>query len=417
MKIIRSAAALFLAALFLLTPVWAFANEAAGEDGEITLTALPGQKSADGVLGVAARGLWTEFPENSVSAYVAVAKTGLKYVMADVSRTADGVLVCIEKNAGVRMLGAKEADIEKLTYDEIKDLPLKERAGGAGNAPYASPENGLIAPVPTLEEALRAIHGAGLTAVLKLDAALAKEAAALAPEEDILYLTGKPKAILAAAEELSGRRFMGEIRSNVVFSVHGFRKKMEALGAEAIVLKTTNRYGVNYYRSVLSAFTAVPAADCSEPKTAGCREDTVKWWDDLISRGYGMIFTDDPVLFGEYLADAAVARNRLAELYTYATEEENVPPFNGEVLSDYKKAYTDAVNGAKALLEDPTASLQDLRDAASALRSAMKLVETNYADIAAGVAGKTVTPVRVLLCVLFAAAVVAVQIYFFKKRK
>ena len=419
-----------LAALMMILPLFAFAEETEnapallsapngntedGEDGVMTI--LSSSAEGSGVIAVAARGLWTEFPENSIPAYTAVAGTGLTHVMADVSKTSDGVLVCIAPDAGVRMLGAKEADIGKLTYGEIRDLPLKARAGGAGNGPYVSDENGLTAYVPTLEQALAAIHGAGLTAVLKLDAALAKDAAALAGEDDILYLTGKTKAILSAAEDLSGRRFMGEIRSNVIFSVHAFHKKMKALGAQAIVLKTTNRYGVNYYRSVLSKFILVPAADCSDPETAGHREDTVKWWDDLISRGYGMIFTDDPVLFGEYLQDADVARGRLEDLYVYATEEENVPPFNGEVLSDYKKAYTDAVNTAKALLEDPTSSLQGLRDAAAALRSAMKLVETNYADIAAGVAGKTVTPARILLCLAFAAAVVVVQIYFFKKRQ
>ena len=86
-------------------------------------------------------------------------------------------------------------------------------------------------------------------------------------------------------------------------------------------------------------------------------------------------------------------------------------------MNDYKKAYNDAVTAAETLLADSSSSLQDMRDAYTKLSAAMKDIELHYEELEAGTAGKTVTVPRILLCAAFAAAVVIVQVYFFKRRK
>ena len=86
-------------------------------------------------------------------------------------------------------------------------------------------------------------------------------------------------------------------------------------------------------------------------------------------------------------------------------------------LSDYKKSYTDAMADAEALLADASASTTEMRDAFAALTSAMRAIDINYEAIDTGVAERTVTLPRILLCVGAAAAVIAVQIYFYKRRK
>ena len=368
---------------------------------------------AGGVVGIAARGLWTAYPENSLEGLLAVKETGLTYVLADVSRTADGALVLLPADGAKRMLGAGEEAVSSLTKDEVLSLPMKNRLGGAANGVTEY-------RVSALADALPALTGAGLTPVLQFDVSIAADVlAATEGTAAVLFPTGREKDVKAFAQQnAAARPVLTAIRSNVIFTVTSFTDDMKAAGALGVNLKTTNRYGVNFYRSTLKRFDTLRAvADCTDRETAGWRDDTVKWWDDLISRGYSVIITDDPAAFGAYLTDAAAARARLQTLYTYATKEAKLPAFNGEILNDYEKAYHDGVNGAKALLDDASASLQDLRDAYTALNTALKTIELNYEAIESGAAGKTVTLPRILLCVAFAAAVVVVQIYFFKRRK
>jgi glycerophosphoryl diester phosphodiesterase len=364
------------------------------------------------VIGIAARGVWSLYPENSLEGLLAVKGTGLTHVLADVSVTADGVAVLLPENGAARMLGASVENVSAMSSGDVLSMPMKNRLGGEANAftEYL---------VSTLEDALPALERAGLTPVLKFDVSALDKVLPLAKGTNaVLYLTGKEKDVKAAAATLGDVPFLTEIRSNVIFHVTSFVDKMKDAGALGVVLKTSNRYGVNFYRSTLKRFDTLRAViDCTEPETAGYREDTVKWWDDAISRGFSVIVTDDAEGFGRYLADCESARARLSTLYGYATNEAKIPAFNGELLNDYEKAYTDGVNTSKALLEDASSSLQDLRDAYTALNSALKTIELNYSEIEAGVAGKTVTLPRILLCVAFAAAVVAVQVYFYKKRK
>ena len=364
-----------------------------------------------GITGIANRGVWSAYPENSLPALLATAETGLKYALADVSRTKDGVLVLMAADAAARMLGTRSPYVADHTFEELSALPLRDRAGGAGNRTTQY-------HICTLAEALPELAAAGITPVLKFDAALAAEAAAVPGAENcVLYFTGKTKDALAAVRAYAGTfSVLAEKRSNVIFSVLSFVKALREAGAAGAVLKTTNRYGVNYYRSTLQKFGGVlrAVADTSTPEVTGARQDCEKWWDDLVSRGYDTVITDDPVGFGIYLTANAAARGRLREAYD-AAQRMTLPTLHA--MSDYRKAWTDATAQAQTLLDDPSSSTQDMTDAYAALTYAAKNIETHFDEIRNGTAEKTVTLPRILLCAGAAAAVIAVQIYFYKRRK
>ena len=389
------------AALLFCTAIPALAAETDG--------ALPGPDG--GITGIANRGVWSAYPENSLPALLATAETGLTHALADVSRTKDGVLVLMAADAAARMLGAQSPYVSDYTFSELSALPLRDRAGGAGN-PVTEYK------ICTLAEALPQLAAAGITPVLKFDASLAAEVAAVPGAENcVLYFTGKTQDALAAVRAYAGTfTVLAEKRSNIIFSVLSFVKELRGAGAAGAVLKTTNRYGVNYYRSTLKKFggTLRAAADTSDPETAGARQDCEKWWDDLISRGYDTVITDDPAGFGAYLAQNNAARARLEEAYQAAAGM-TLPALSA--LSDYRKAWTDATAQARTLLEDPSSSTQDMTDAYAALTGAAKNIETHFDELQNGTAEKTVTLPRILLCAGAAAAVIAVQIYFYKRRK
>lgn len=408
MQYMKKTGCLLLALLLLLAlslPALAAENAAAPDPARGKLTEPNGE-----ITGIAARGIWDAYPENSVAALRAVADTGLKYAMADVSSTKDGVLVLMAEDAAQRMLGMPTPYVSDYTLAELSAVPLKNRLGGAGNSDTQF-------HIDTLTQALPQILEAGVTPVLKFNASLAAEVTAV-PEAErcVLYFTGRTKAVRAAAEAYA-KTFpvLAEKRSNIIFSVLSFVRGLRDAGAVGAVLKTTNRYGVNYYPSTLARCEGLRAmADTSDPATAGAREDCEKWWDDLISRGYSAIITDDAAGFAAYLAQNDAARDRLQNAYDAA---EAMPLPKLSALSSYRKAYADSMENARSLLTDDSASTQDMTDAYAALTSAAKNIELHFDELQNGTAEKTVTLPRILLCAGAAAAVIAVQIYFYKRRK
>lgn len=402
-------AALFAALLLLsAVPLTAFSAEAPPAAGF--------QDPAGPIVGIANKGLWTEYPENSLEGIRAAAKAGLSLILTDVSRTSDGVLVLLASDAAGRMLDAGQQETAGNTYGDLAALPLKNGVGGKGNPATEY-------RIATLEAALTAAASEGFALVLKCDVSLAPEITALLREKNagsraILYFTGKQKAVLEAARTYGGEfPLIAEKRSNVIFAVTSFLDSLQQADAAGAVLKTTNRYGVIYYPGTLRRCKTLRAvADTGNYKTAGYREDTVKWWDDLIGRGYSAVITDDPAAFAAYLRDNEEARQRLAAKLDEA-KNAALPVFKNPLFNDYKKAYTDAVSAAEALLADQSSSLMAMRDCHTSLTSAMKELRLHFDEIETGTAGSTVSVRNILLCVGAAAAVIAAQIFFYKRRK
>lgn len=388
----------------------------AGENAAAAMEAL--KDPAGPTLGISHRGDWHAAPENSEEAIVAAVNAGLRLVAADVSLTKDGVPVLCEANSAKRMLGTSTDAVADYTLSELQALPLKDKNGGKNNRATG-------ARILTLEGFLALAQEHDFAAVPMVDASFAETAVKTVADKNAagytaFLFTGNAKNVKSAIGTYGGDYcVLGEKRGNVIFDVLGFTDHLKENGAAGAILKTTNRYGVIYYPSVLRHISGSlrAVANTAESRTCGAREDTVKWWDDLISRGYSVIITDDPVCFAAYEKDAAAARSRLQTLYTQATGEWQPPAFRDNALNDYKKAYTDALADAEALLEDQSASLQDLRDAYTALTVAMDEIDLNYEALETGAAGKAITLPRILLCIGAAAVVFIVQVYFYKKRK
>ncbi len=375
---------------------------------------------ADVPVGIADRGVLFSAPENSMEGLRQAAATGIDGVLIDVSATSDGVLVALEAESAARMLeGAQSPAVAAYPLETLRQFRLREGVGGEQTAATEQ-------TVSTLEEMLAEAKAQGIFLALRFDLSLAERVkecvdAADARTDVLLFPEGKNKKELescAASLSADYAVLLGR-RSNIVFEVTGLIKKMAACGAWGINLKTTNRYGINFYPSVLRRFPdgLHAVADTSDPVTCGARTDCAQWWEDLLSRGYSVIITGDPAAFVRYRASCGEARTALEEALGYATREAPIPVFKKELLNDIKKAYDDAVNEAQSLLSRPGAPAGKMQAAAAALYDAVNEVELHYAELTHGTAGVTVTVPRLILCALAAAAVAAVQIYFYKKRK
>ena len=371
------------------------------------------------VLGVSSKGEWGEYPENTLPAIEKAAGTEIDFVLVDVKRTVDGVIILFSDDTTERMLDSEDIfTVADTDYSVLSAYKLRNACGGSN-------EGVTDITIPTLSEAVDTARENDIPLMIRCASALIPEVTAVLTEKNALGLCviltdGKIKEISTALSALSEKPLIaGSIKGNVIFNILSYVNGLEDISASAVQLKTGNRYGINYYRSLLSAYGEGLRiiSDTTTPEVSGYREDCEMYWNDLISRGYSIIITDHAERFPEYKADCIEARAELQELYDKYVTNHTLPDFKDEILSDIKKAYTDAVAGAEALLGDSSSSLQDLQECHAKLRKAANDVNKSFSSLEDGSAGTTITPVRIVLCIAAVAVVIIVQIYFFRRRK
>ncbi len=421
-KLFFSVFSVIILLMGLFVPSFAFEVEestAVSDKNVITETVLSDLviNNPDGrTVGVCYRGLWREYPENSLAGIEAAAKTGIDFVFADVKKTADGVLILFADSSAKRMLGI-DKNIADMTYEEISEYYLFESSGGiaAEKSQYK---------VSTLKDALESSKENFFLLMLGCETEVLADVTEILAETNtlgtsVVYCEDSVKNINNALDGCENAPFiMGAKQGNVIFAIYSYVTKAYNSSFTGVNLKTTNSYGINFYKLLLSLFDGKlrTMANPTDSATCGKREDSVKWWNDLISRGYSVIMTNSPELFVEYLDDCDTARNRLEKLYEKYTKNWSLPEFATTTLNDYFKAYNDAVAESEAIFDDASSSLQDINDAAAHLQKAVDDINLHYEALEDGTAGTTVTLPRILLCVAAAFVVIAVQIYFYKKR-
>ena len=371
------------------------------------------------VLGVSSKGEWGEYPENTLPAIERAAQTEIDFVAVDIKATLDGQLILFSDDTTERMLDSKEIfTVANTDYSVLSSYFLRNACGGSN-------EKATDVKIPTLTEAIDCARENDIPLMIRCAPSLIPAVNAVLTEKDahgmcVILTEGKIKEISEATSGLETKPVIaGSVKGNVIFSIMSYVKGLEELSASAVELKTGNRYGINYYRSLLSGYGKKLRiiADPTTPEISGYRYDCEAYWDDLISRGYSVIITDHADIFTEYKHNCSFARRNLLMLYDKYVTNHTLPDFKDEILSDLKKAYTDAVAEAELLLSDNSSSLSDMQVCHARLWKAANDVNKNFSSLEDGSAGTTITPVRIILCIAAVAAVIIVQIYFFKRRK
>ncbi len=376
--------------------------------------------STDGrIIGIASKGEWDIFPENSIPALKAAAETGIDMILVDVKKTSDGKLILFSDDTTERMLASDTVfTVSEATYSELSAHFLRNSCGGSN-------EKASSYKIPTLEDALTFAKEADTAIVLRCDASLIpdvnEEVTAAGMKESVIIMTeASQKDTENALSQCKEKPYViNTIKGNVIFVIKNFINSIEKQDFSGVQLKTGNRYGINFYPSLLSEYSSKMRviADPTVPETCGARQDSESWWNDLISRGYSVIITDHPEMFTEYIERTNTARERLQSLFDKYVTNHTLPDFKDDALNDMKKAYTDAVSESERLLGDKSSAVCDMVDCYAALSKAANDISINFSSLEDGSAGTTVTVPRILLCIAFAVAAVAVQIYFFKRRK
>ncbi|MBE6790924.1 MAG: hypothetical protein E7535_07030 [Ruminococcaceae bacterium] len=405
--------------VFMLFSLFSLTVSADEADGRIKASMESFLDPKGDIIGVSSKGEWGECPENSIPAIIEASKTGIDFVAVDVKRAYCGSLILFSDDTTERMLDSPDIlTVSETDYSVLSAYKLRKGCGGSNEK--VSEES-----IPLLSDAVKTAKENDIPLIIRCSASDISSVALLLGDEDalsmcIILTDAKIKEIDEALKDIENKPYIiGSKKGNVIFNMLSFVNGLEELSAKGVQLQTVNRYGINFYYSVLGMYTENMRAvlDHTTPEISGFREDSESYWNDVISRGYSVIITDHAERFSEYKEDVSTARKRLQTLYDKYVTDHTLPDFRDEALSDLKKAYTDAVALSEALLADSSSSLNDLTDCYSKLFKAANDINKNFSSLEDGSAGTTVTAPRIILCVAAVVAVVAVQIYFFKRRK
>ncbi len=365
----------------------------------------------NGIICVAHRGDWHNFPENSIEAVKACAYYDA--VSVDLKVTADNKIVLMADDTVDRMCTDKNGNavsgrVSDYTFAQLSEFRLRRNNGSSDKRMTSS-------VIPQLSDVYKEIKGKTVL-VLNMDAAIFDtvyaEVKNLVAQYDVIFrLNGKAKDIIAKFNSTDKDiTMLGNYQGNIIFIATSDVKKYANAGINTIEMGSKNGRGVLYDNFLMKRFGGELRAFASMVNgRCGGRTDNETGWDDLIGRGYSVIETDYPQELTDYIVKTNSAKNTLSVCYDLYSSTDTAP-----YTTDTEKAFTTALSNAENILSHAS-SMSEIDNARYDLQSA-------YANLTVG-EKKAVTlsfnfsigrAIAVILCL---AVFIASQIYLFKKRK
>ncbi len=358
-------------------------------------------------------GNWQEYAENSLEAIEAC---DTDYISVDVKLTKDSVPVlmkddtlermCVDAN-GNTVTGA----VKDKTYQEISSYFLRYADGGelAKKSEFT---------VPSLENALGKINKNTILIIdtnsNDLDTVYAVVSDSEKSNQVLFRLEDcDSKDILSIVKENEKFKnlLIPEYNGNIIFGATALLKNAKEAELNIVKLGTKNVNGVVLYDSFTDKFreNSTMAMFSMVDEYCAERTDDVTGWDNVISHGYSIIETDYPDMLEQYIADTEALRSDLKSLVEACKEH-----FDGKYSSDSLNNLTDAYEFALSCVEG-VASRTEISNAFYSLSEAYNELEPATENETIG--KFTFSFGRVIAVVLCGGAIIAGQVYLFKKRK
>lgn len=361
------------------------------------------------VICIAHRGDWHSFPENSAQAVQAARDYGI--ISVDVKLTSDGKAVLMADTTTDRMCidekgNTVSGNVSSFSLTELKSMYLR-----AANGTEKNPKTDFH---PASLEDVASVIGNDCVLMLNLTCAdfnaIYSEVKKLGITEKVIFrFSDSNKNILKAVSGIENINVCGNYQGNIIFLATSAVSKCRENGINTIELGSANGHGVLYDNFLMKRFDSESRAMVSMVNgRCGKRTDNETGWDDLISRGYSVIETDYPAELCSYIEKINTARTELNNFVNLYADTDTAP-----FTVDTEDAFKSAISEAKRLITQP-ASLSELDNARFNLQS-------SYDNLAVG-PKKAVTLSfdftigRVLAVVLCGAAILASQIFLYKRR-
>lgn len=362
------------------------------------------------IICIAHRGDWHSYPENSAEAV----KAGFEYaaVSVDLKVTKDNKVILMADDTTDRMVVDAQgktvsANVSDMTYDEITKLFLRAQNGMGNKSATEFKVTGLDSVLALADEENVLVLN---TVCEDFETVYKVVSDAKATDKVIFRFNSDSNSnIIKTTAGKNDITVFGNYQGNIIFLATSAVKNSLANGMNVIELGSTNGNGVLYDSFLMDRFEGNGKAMVSMVNgRSGKRPDNERGWDDLIENGYSVIETDYPEQFSSYLNDIEDEKKQLLYYYNLY-KATDLSPYTTDTENAFKQAISDAEKLTKT-----SSSLSELQNARYSLQSAFdnltvgeKKAVTLKFDITVG---------RVIAVVFCGGAIIAAQVFFFKKR-
>lgn len=290
---------------------------------EETISAIKEVKTE--LICISKYGNTANFPENSAEGILAAAESGADMILVKVKRTADNQIVLISDSNLADVCVDKDGnpikkDVSQIDYNELKTYFLR-------NGKVVTQETMTAYAVPTLKQVIELLDK---RAVLLIEDGweYRNEIYDILSECNALSYN----AILTDAKKSSVSRWLSSKQSaplivtkydgTVVWNSRSYIRKSAALGAIGVLLTNNNAYSTTFSKSTVGKTNGKlrAAIDMTDPELCGNRQDTALYWDDVTSRGFSMVITNNIEQFIEYRLRVEESRKTLENLIVKVSE-------------------------------------------------------------------------------------------------
>ncbi|MCQ2462442.1 MAG: hypothetical protein MJ177_03435 [Clostridia bacterium] len=353
------------------------------------------------IICIARDGECVSCPAYSRQAIKNAARLGADAASVGVKKTADGVLVTLRSDELSAAFYGVTGKVSETDYKTLSSYRLKDFDGS--ETKYH---------VSTLSDVLKE----EITLVIdgwEYRDEIAREVKELSAENRVKLRvrTDADEAALWSRE--NGIDVIGIYYGNIIFSAISHIKALSDGQDSWVQLQSGNFFSVlfnSYVMKKCAALSVKPVCAMYDAQLCGKRTDTVQGFDDIISRGFSVIETNQPALLVNYIRQADLQKKELEEL----NEKAKAALANGEYSSASSQRALQAVEQAQAVL-GKTPSQLEIQRCTAELKAAVKaLCPPDGDEIERD--SLNVTPGKVIAVIIFGALVAAAQVYVYKKK-
>lgn len=363
----------------------------------------------EGLLCISHRGDTSAYPENSLEAVKSALKKGADFVSVNLEKTSDGVFYLCENESLGNICNAPYESLAQLKSEEVDSYFLYDVYGKQTDFRMTSLEklldetdgkDGIIIDV-------RSEYKDDVYSVLEENDAL---------DRVIIRVEESGKSLSAwAGAKAEKVHIIGKYTGNIIFSTISQINSLTAYCLTAVQYESKNYFNVCFgefftNRYLHSGNVRAVAATYS-PELCGQRSDSSDGWNELISKGYSVIETNNVEGFDNYRKQVSIIKDEIIKLIEKA-ETVDIEKYSRISFENLDKAKLHC----KSVTYACVVSLAGAQEAYSQLNLALKEMKISTGEVETRGA-LNITAGKIVAVILVGTALLSGQIYVYKMRR